>query len=169
MEITLRKLIESDAPNLVEYGNNKKIARNLTDSFPSPYTLEAAYKFIDFASTTDKAQIRVIAKNGELIGVVGLYIQDDIMCKNAELGYWVAEPFWGQGIATKAIKQAIDLGFQNLEIVRIFARPYGSNKASQRVIEKLGFTKEAHIKQNLYKWDEWEDELIYGLRREEVK
>ena len=169
MEIRLRKLAESDASNLVKYGNNKKIAQNLTDSFPSPYTEEAAHKFIQFASTTDKAQIRAIAIDGELIGVVGLYIQDDIMCKNAELGYWVAESFWGQGIATIAIKQAIDLGFQNLDIVRIFARPYGSNKASQRVIEKLGFTKEAQIKQNLYKWGEWEDELIYGMRREEVK
>lgn len=167
MEVTLRKLVETDASNLVKYGNNKKIARNLTDSFPSPYTEEAAHKFINFASTADKAQIRAIDKDGELIGIVGLYIQDDIMCKNAELGYWVAEPFWGQGIATKAIKQAIDMGFKNLDIVRIFARPYGSNKASQRVIEKLGFTKEAHIKQNLYKWGEWEDELIYGLRRED--
>ena len=63
------------------------------------------------------------------------------------------------------LKQAIELAFKNLDIVRIFARPYGSNKASQRVIEKLGFTKEAHIKQNLYKWGEWEDELIYGLRK----
>ena len=146
MEVTLRKLVETDASNLVKYGNNKKIARNLTDSFPSPYTEEAAHKFINFASTADKAQIRAIDKDGELIGIVGLYIQDDIMCKNAELGYWVAEPFWGQGIATKAIKQAIDMGFKNLDIVRIFARPYGSNKASQRVIEKLGFYQRSPYK-----------------------
>lgn len=146
----------------------KKIARNLTDSFPSPYTLESADRFINFATTTDKALMNAIDLEGELNGVVGLYIEEDIMCKNAELGYRVAEPFWGNGIASNAIKQAIRLGFKELDIVRIFARPYGSNIASQRVIDKVGLTKKAHIKKNIYKWGECEDELIYDIRKDEV-
>jgi len=79
------------------------------------------------------------------------------MKNNAELGYWMAEPFWNKGIVTKAVNEIVNWGFENLSITRIFARPYGSNKASERVLTKCGFTLEAHIKGNIEKWGETED------------
>ncbi|NNK88321.1 MAG: GNAT family N-acetyltransferase, partial [Flavobacteriaceae bacterium] len=93
-------------------------------------------------------------------------LQADIHRENAEIGYWLAEPFWGQGIITDAIKQAIDFAFANLEIDRIFARPFGTNLASQKVLEKNNFILEARFENVLLKNDERLDELIYAIRRD---
>lgn len=73
--------------------------------------------------------------------------------------------FLGKGITTSAIKEIIAYGFENLDITRIFARPYGSNMASQRVLEKAGFVLEGRFEKTLYKMDTFEDELIYAVRR----
>ena len=67
------------------------------------------------------------------------------------MGYWLAEPFWGKGIITEAIKQMIDYGFKNFDINRIFARPFGTNIASQKVLEKTGFKLEAKFEKTFYK------------------
>jgi len=72
------------------------------------------------------------------VGGIGLHLQNDIQCKNAEPGYWLAEPYWGKGIITKAVTQMVDYGFKTWEVSRIFARPFGTNIASQRVLEKPG-------------------------------
>jgi RimJ/RimL family protein N-acetyltransferase len=81
-----------------------------------------------------------------------------------ELGYWVAEPFWGKGIMTKAVLQMVDYGFKTFDITRIFARPFGTNIASQTVLEKAGFILEARLDKTLYKNGEFLDELIYAVR-----
>ncbi|MDV7400217.1 GNAT family protein, partial [Arthrospira platensis SPKY1] len=77
---------------------------------------------------------------------------------------WLAEPFWGRGIVTEAIKQVVDFAFNTYDINRIFARPFGTNIASQRVLEKAGFTLEARLEKTLYKNGEYLDELIYSVR-----
>ena len=81
-----------------------------------------------------------------------------------ELGYWLAEPFWGNGIMSKAIEEIVDYGFDKFQITRIFARHYGSNKASQRVLEKAGFVLEATFEKTFYKNGEFLDELVYAIR-----
>jgi [ribosomal protein S5]-alanine N-acetyltransferase len=103
--------------------------------------------------------------NGEAIGGIGIHPKDDIECKNAEMGYWLGEPFWGNGIITKAVLQMVDYGFVNFEIDRIFARPFGTNIASQKVLEKTGFVLEARFAKTLFKFGEYQDELIYAIRR----
>lgn len=60
---------------------------------------------------------------------------------NAELGYWIAEPYWNQGFMTKALKLAISDYFCSTDVVRIYANVYASNPASMRVLEKTGFRK----------------------------
>ena len=84
---------------------------------------------------------------------------------NAELGYWLAEPFWGQGIMSDAVKQIVDYAFNTLEIDRIFARPFGTNLASQKVLEKNNFKLEARFEKTLFKNGEYLDELVYAIRR----
>jgi len=59
----------------------------------------------------------------------------------------------------------IDFGFKTYDITRIYARPFGTNLASQRVLEKAGFKLEARIEKNVYKNGEALDELIYAVRR----
>ena len=165
MSFTLRKWSESDAESLVSNANNFNIAKFMTDGFPHPYTIDNAIKFIDFAMNTESAKIFAIDVNGMAVGGIGLHSQHDIMRKNAELGYWLGEKHWGKGIITTAISQMVEFGFSNLEITRIYARPFHTNLASQRVLEKAGFIHEASLSKTIFKNGEYLDEYIYSIRK----
>ena len=164
MKFTLRPWQLSDAESLAKHANNAKIAQFLTNGFPHPYTFENAISFIQIASSLHPNQIFAIVVEEQAVGSIGLHLQSDIMCKNIELGYFLSEDYWGRGIITEAIKKIVIYGFTNFDIVRIYARPFGNNIASQRVLEKAGFTLEARIKGNIYKNGAFQDELIYGIR-----
>lgn len=168
MEFTLRKWKPEDASTLMKYANNPKIAANLTDQFPHPYKRENAEAFIAMAMKNEPLNIFAIDVNGEAIGGIGLHFQQDIHKKNMELGYWVAEPFWGKGIMTKAVLQIVEYGFKTFDMERVFARPFGTNIGSQKVLEKAGFILEARLEKTLYKNGEFLDELIYAVRRESL-
>jgi [ribosomal protein S5]-alanine N-acetyltransferase len=165
MDFLLRPWNVNDLDSLVKYANNPEIARNLMDQFPHPYTAEKGKAFIAYATSEDPVKIFAIEVNGEASGGIGLHPQVDIYRKNAEMGYWLAEPLWGKGIITKAIMQMIDYGFKTWDISRIFARPYGRNLASQKALEKAGFMLEAKLEKTIYKDGAFEDELIYAVRR----
>lgn len=165
MEFTLRPWTYTDLDSLVQYANNFKIAQYMTDQFPHPYTFDNAKAFIDFATKSLPYNILAIEVHNEAIGGIGIHPQSDIQRKNAELGYWLAEPFWNKGIITKAITEMVAYGFAHWDINRIFARPFGANTASQRVLEKAGFILEARLEKTLYKNGIYYDELIYAVRR----
>ena len=103
--------------------------------------------------------------DGKPAGSIGLHLQTDILRKNAEIGYWLGESYWNKGIITKVIPQMIEYGFKNLDIVRIFARIFGTNIASQKVVEKCGFVLEGKYNKTLFKNGEFLDELIYAIRK----
>jgi len=166
MEIKLRPWKIEDADSLVENANNFDIARFMSDAFPSPYTLEDAKNFIAFATKDEPIHIFAIEIDGQAVGGIGIHPQADIMKKNAELGYWLGEKYWGKGIISKAIREIIPWAFNTYDITRIYARPFGSNMASQKVLEKAGFVLEARIKENIFKNGEYLDELIYAIRRQ---
>ena len=169
MDFKLRKWKKSDVPYLVKYANNWEIAKNLTDQFPHPYGEDDARKFLEMAMNIENALLYAIDINSAAVGSIGIFQQNDIHRLNAEMGYWLAEDFWGKGIITAAIKQMVTLGFEKLEIQRIFARPFGSNLASQRVLQKADFKLEAIFKKVLIKNGKWEDELIFAYRKEWLK
>lgn len=165
MNFTLRPWTMNDLDSLVKYAGNYKIAKFMTDQFPHPYTAEKGKAFLEFAAKDTPLHIFAIAIENEAAGGIGLHPQADIQCKNAELGYWLGEPFWGKGIITSAVIQMVDYGFKTFDIDRIFARPFGTNPASQKVLEKAGFTLEARLEKTLFKNGEYLDELIYAVRR----
>lgn len=165
MHFTLRPFTINDLDSFVKYANNPKIANNLTDKFPHPYTIEHGKIFIEMATKNNPANIFAIDINGEACGGIGIHPQDDVQRKNAELGYWLAEPFWGNGIISKAIPQIVEYAFKNFDITRIYARPYGTNAASQRVLEKAGFKLEGKFEKTLFKNGEFLDEYIYAIRK----
>lgn len=165
MNFTLRKFRELDLENLVKYANNYNIAKFLTNGFPHPYTKEDGKNFLSIA--IPHPCIFTIDVAGEAVGSIGLFLQTDIHEKSAELGYWLAEPFWGKGMITQAIREVVEYGFKTFDIVRIYARPFSTNLASQRVLEKAGFAYEARLKKALYKNGEILDEIIYAKFRDE--
>ena len=165
MEIILRPWQINDAKNLAEIANNPNIAKFMMNQFPHPYTLENAKMFINMASNNSPKNILAIDLNGTAIGGIGIHLQPDIYCKNAEMGYWLGEDYWGKGYITKAIELMIHYAFENFDIERIFAKPFGSNTGSKRVLEKSGFILEAHLSKTIFKNNVYEDELIYAVRR----
>lgn len=166
MEFTLRPWKKDDIRSLVKFANNWNISKNMTDKFPFPYSEENAKTFIEYATKDNPVHIFAIEIDGNAAGGIGIHLQDDIHRKNAELGYWLAEPYWGRGIISCAIKQIVDFGFKTYDITRIFARPFGTNIASQKVLEKNNFILEGKFEKVLIKNGELEDELIYAIRRE---
>jgi len=92
----------------------------------------------------------------------------DIYSKSAEIGYWIAEDFWGKGIVPLAIKEMLKYGFDTFDIERIFARTTHTNLASQQVLKKSGFIFEAALKDTIFKNGEYFDELIFGFRRHQL-
>lgn len=161
----LRKWTEDDLDSLVKHANNFNIAKFLTNQFPYPYTRQDGENYLSFASKENPTQLFAIEINGEAVGSIGLFPQSDIHAKNAEMGYWLSEDYWGQGIMTQAIRELVRYGFEAFDINRIYARPFGTNKGSQRVLEKAGFTLEAKFSKVLFKNDEYLDELVYAVRK----
>ncbi|MCC6384482.1 MAG: GNAT family N-acetyltransferase, partial [Bacteroidia bacterium] len=122
--------------------------------------------FIEFAIADNPVHIFAIEVNNEAVGGIGIHPQSDIFFKNAELGYWLAEQYWGRGIISNAVKQMVDFTFTTYRIDRIFARPFGTNIASQKVLEKNNFKLEGRFEKVIFKNGEYADELVYGYRRE---
>lgn len=145
--LSLRRLKESDQSSLAELCNNKKIWNNVRDLLPSPYTKEHAIEFILSCRKQDPPTTFAIEYKGELAGCIGLTMQTDVYRLNAEIGYWIGEPFWGKGIATRAVELITAYGFDQLGLVRIYSGVFDFNKASQRVLEKAGYQLE-YIAQN---------------------
>lgn len=156
----------SDIESLVKYANNWNVAKNMTDKFPYPYTENNGKAFIEFANKDFPIHFFAIDIDGKAIGGIGIHPQEDIHRNNAELGYWLAESFWGKGIISEAIKQMVDFAFNTYKINRVFAIPFGTNIASQKVLEKNNFILEGKFDKVLIKNGELLDELIYAIRRE---
>lgn len=168
MEVELRPFTWDDLNELVYNANNPNVAANLTDAFPSPYTEESGKTFMNRVLNQDPPEVLAIVVDGNMVGNIGIHPQTDVNRRNAELGYFIGEDHWGKGIVPIAIRKMLRYAFNNFEIDRIFARPFGSNKASQRVLEKAGFTFEAKIEGILIKNGKIEDELFYGFRRKDL-
>jgi RimJ/RimL family protein N-acetyltransferase len=163
MHFSLRTLLPSDAGSIAFHANNYQVTRNLTSRFPYPYTEDHAMQFLQQLDPGDMVQgIEVL---GEVVGVVGLHLQKAEYCKNAELGYWLGEAYWGKGMASRAARMMVVRGFQEMDIARIYARIYASNLASQKVAERAGLALEARFEGILFREDAFEDELIFGIRR----
>lgn len=169
MEFKIRQWNIKDLDSLVKFANNWNVAKNLTDKFPYPYNKSDGKAFIEFANMDNPIHIFAIDINGDAVGGIGIHPQSDIFLKNAELGYWLGEPFWGQKIITNAVRQMVEFGFSTYEIDRIFARPFGTNIASQKILEKNNFKLEGRYEKVLFKNGEYLDELVYAIRRENWK
>jgi [ribosomal protein S5]-alanine N-acetyltransferase len=144
---------------LVEYFNNINIWNNLRNYIPHPYTIEDAEKFILTQIETFPSQNFAIFNENELVGGIGINLCNDVYVMNVELGYWIAEPFWHQGIATIAVGLMTNYVFENFAINRIIAEVFEYNKPSMRVLEKNGFYLEClrrkSILKNNYLYDDY--------------
>jgi len=153
---------------LIKYANNINVSKNLRDSFPYPYTERDATKWLNLSCIQNPELNFAIATKEELIGGIGLVLQPDVYRFSAEVGYWVAEPYWGKGIAARALIAFTKYAFEQFNLVRIFAGVFEGNAASIKVLENAGYIFEGRFRKAVFKDGIFKDQLMYSILPEEI-
>jgi len=153
----------SDVDSLERYANNYKIWINLRDAFPHPYTKQHARDFIRSIRNRSPETVFAIALTGEAVGSVGFVLHPDVERVSAEIGYWLAEPFWGQGISTDVLTAVTRYAIETHQLTRVYALPFARNAASCRVLEKAGYVLEARLRRSSIKNGQIIDQMQYAF------
>jgi ribosomal-protein-alanine N-acetyltransferase len=161
-DFILRPFKMADAKEVAKNINNKIIARN-TLTIPYPYTLKDAKSWLKLSARMNKKIIDAdfcIEIDGEVAGSVGFHKISK--GHKAELGYWLAEKYWGKGLMTKIVKEMTIFGFNKLKFRRIFAFTFSFNKASMKVLENNGYKLEGIIEKNVKKNNKFFDSHLFS-------
>jgi [ribosomal protein S5]-alanine N-acetyltransferase len=161
--LRLRQWQPNDRAALVEQANNRKIWRNLNDLFPSPYTEADATFWIAHVGRPSRSQHLAIELDGKAVGAIGIIAGEGVHCRTGTFGYWLGEAYWGRGITTAAGRALIARLRLGGEFARLQAAVFAWNPASMRVLEKLGFSREAVLRASVYKDGELIDSVMYAL------
>ena len=158
----LRSYREGDEDSLIENINNIKIARN-TLRIPHPYTKQDARFWIAhnlrLGTLKDRSEIHfAVDMNGRVIGGIGLEKIDG--CE-AEIGYWLGETYWGQGIMASAVHLVTGYAFDELGLGKVCAYVFPSNEASMRVLRKAGYRFEGGLTSHCSREDKPVDAMMF--------
>lgn len=169
--LVLRPLDEGDAERVRLLAGSREVAAT-TLHIPHPYPEGAAEAWI--AATREQAVLGTSytfaitrREDGLLVGCMGL--SNSQAQGRGELGYWIGQEYWGLGYATEAARAVVAFGFAQLHLERIWAAYISGNRASGRVMEKVGMTYEGTQRQHVQKWGERFDLLLYGMLRSEFQ
>ena len=159
----IRSWRSSDLEPLVTHANNRDIWLNLRDRFPHPYTLRDGRAFLKHMRDQRPETAFAIAVNGEAAGSIAFQLGGDVERVSAEIGYWLAEPFWRRGIATEALVATTGYAAGEHGLTRVYALPFASNTASCRVLEKAGYQLEGRLRRSAIKNGSVIDQLQYAF------
>ncbi|OSS53158.1 hypothetical protein B5807_03039 [Epicoccum nigrum] len=177
--LLVRPLHPQDAPSMSRAANTPAIAKHMTNTFPSPYTLDSATTWI--AMNRDPPflnwAICSAAAPDQVVGGCGLKPGADVQGCGVEIGFWLGEPWWGKGYMTELLRGMVGWVFGSEEGVRLSGRPggwtrvwgwvFGGNEGSLRVFEKAGFRREGVMRGAAEKWGESVDLVVFGLLKGE--
>lgn len=147
--LEIRPLRAEDATDLAAVANDRRVAANLRDTFPNPYTVDDARFWIE--QPHEALQGLAIVRDGLVIGAIGLEPGVGERRFDAELGYWLGVDHWGQGFATEAVAALCDHAFATTTLQRLHAMVYDGNPASDRALKKCGFVLEGHARRAIFK------------------
>ena len=170
MNCKIKKWELTDAGDLARALSNTKVQDNLRDGLPYPYTEKDGTDYISAMLSADENETFAFAivSDNKVIGSIGVFRQENIHRQTAELGYCIAEEYWGKGIMTDAVKQICKYVFDKSDIIRIYAEPFAYNTASCRVLEKAGFQYEGTLRSNAVKNGKIIDMKMYSLLKTEI-
>lgn len=170
MTCKIRKWELTDAKDLAAAISNEKVQDNLRDGLPYPYTEQDGVEFISamLSANEEETFAFAITVDDRVVGSIGVFRQGNIHRQTAELGYYIAEAYWGRGIMTDAVRQICAYVFDKSDIIRIYAEPFAYNIASCRVLEKAGFQYEGTLRSNAVKKGRVIDMKMYSLLKEEL-
>jgi RimJ/RimL family protein N-acetyltransferase len=154
-----------DAQRVQQLAGTREVA-DTTLHIPHPYPDGAAEQWIaSHKSAWDAGTGATFAitdrTSGALYGAVALTIEREN--ERAELGYWIAVPFWKRGYCTEAAREIVELAFGTLHLHRLQARHLRRNPASGRVMQKLGMQSEGMLRESVKKWNRFEDIAMYAI------
>jgi RimJ/RimL family protein N-acetyltransferase len=166
-QVRLTDIRSSDKPALVEHLNDKEIY-DRTLRIPYPYTDTNAEEWLALVAKITQEQGRPVhwavrTTEDNLIGVCGFSDFQLGKSHRAEIGYWLAKPFWGQGIMTTVVQRACQVAFDEFGLVKIIAHVNATNPASVRVLEKCGFEQEGFLRMHHLKDGQYLDAKLYAL------
>ncbi|HKD85467.1 MAG TPA: GNAT family protein [Terriglobales bacterium] len=164
-DLRVRDWRKDDLDALLRHANNPKIAANLRDQFPHPYTRRDGIDYLNYVRSMDVPMSFATEYGGEAVGGIGFKLGIDIARLSIEMGYWLAEPFWGRGLTTRAVAATSEWAFDNYKVVRIFATAFAQNVASIRVLEKSGFQREGTLRRSAVKNGIILDQIMYAKVR----
>lgn len=167
--LRLRAFTAADEPELVALASNYEVARN-TLNIPHPYSEEDARRWVqltqeNYAQHTGYAFAIELRATGEFSGGIGLTLAPRF--DRAEAGYWLGQPYWGQGLASEALGALLRFGFETLALNKIYATHIAENSASGRVMLKNGMLKEGELAQHTKRDGRFHDLWQYRLTRAE--
>jgi RimJ/RimL family protein N-acetyltransferase len=159
--------IESTHKEVLAHFLNDIDIYNNTLKIPFPYTVQNAEDWIRSVVELENIQgltnnWAIINKNEGLVGGLGLHQMYGPESHKDEIGYWLAKPFWNQGIMTEVLKIFCEFCFEQRELSRIEAGVFSNNEASMRVLEKVGFEKEGYLKKCFIKQGRYIDSVLYA-------
>jgi len=148
--LILRGLRESDFDQLILTLNNENVTKQVF-TIPFPFTLEHAKKRLKLIHDSYAKKERFIfsiawKETDQVIGQIGLHPNKEH--NHAELGYVLAEPFWGRGLMTEAIETILPYGFEVCKFHKIYATHYVDNPASGKCLIKAGLKLEGELKEH---------------------
>jgi RimJ/RimL family protein N-acetyltransferase len=156
--VKLRSFKDQDLDLLVFYLNKEEVTKHITAAIPKPYTKNDAQWWIN--NSKSSAHIKAIEINGKFVGCISAKIGDFEYSCGAEIGYWVGNDFWNQGIATEAVRLFSESLFTSTDLIRLFVSVVSLNIGSIRVLEKNGFSLEGVLKKASFKHGEYFDEHL---------
>lgn len=161
----------TDKLALVRHLQAKEIY-DTTLNIPYPYSEQHADDWLtrrieSRAKQTQEVSFALRNSAGQMIGVVSSDSHQIGTSHRAEIGYWLAFPYWGRGLMTDAVRAYVKYAFTELQLLRLTAHVFEFNPGSIRVLEKNGFQLEGHLRKHVRKEGRLFDVRFYGLLKDE--
>ncbi|HEY5571600.1 MAG TPA: GNAT family N-acetyltransferase [Anaerolineales bacterium] len=169
--LLLRPFSMDDSPVVKELAGEYEVAAT-TANIPHPYEAGMAAAWISTHQEAFEKGAAVtfaiaLRSGGQLLGAIGLGI--DPANSLAELGYWIGKPYWNRGYCTEAARAVLEYAFSELGLNRVQARHMTKNPASGRVMQKIGMQYEGRLRQQIKRWEAFQDAEMYAILREEYQ
>lgn len=170
--LILRPVTEEDATAVFLYASNPNLTRYTL--FETHQSIEQSRWFVgSYAHSRYTAKepdpLGIVIKEdpvGMIVGALGAFWVSQPN-GTMEMGYSIAEPFWGRGYIPEACKALIDYVFAEYAVERLQSRVFVENVASERVLEKLGFRKEGVLRSFVFRRNQWWDIAMWSILRSE--
>src|SRR5262245_32094838 len=165
----LSEFCSSDKDALIQHLNDRDIY-DRTLRIPFPYSGADADEWLELVAKITQqqgypVQWAIRSADGALIGGCGFDGFQGGKSHQAEIGYWLAKPFWSRGIMTVVVKRVCHHAFEKFGLAKITAHVFSHNPASARVLEKCGFQEEGFLRKHFLKDGQFIDARLFALLR----